>query len=489
MRTQMSPAQYKRANKVAFLICMIVSIAAIYELVMINLMAENAAGITGGVIAAIVVSVIGIGVQIFAFATKREERTGGVLILTGATLAYFVILISSASLPFFVFGYPILLVCFVYMDEMITRAGNIAMALGLAIAAVRYNSALGYFDTLTIMYIIALVVGIISSTVCVNLLSSIFYENTEKLSAEAERMEAIAANITKEFESANRSMSEMKRAIETNNAGMNDIAASSDRTADSVNSQAVKCQEIEQLAEDTNKEKDQLIVVSEKTREAVNEGVNAIDSLKEKSDMVTEESRKTADATADVLKKIGDVEHIISGIIDIAEQTKMLAVNASIEAARAGQAGKGFAVVAEEIQKLSAETDVSSHQITDIIDILKHTAGKAVESINTTVDSVKEQNKMIEAAGQNFHEINENVDDMIGRFQSMGNGITAISNSAQDINMNIASLSSTSEEVSSMAEQGRQASEKAVQSFYTFGEALGRINEQAEMLKTAEEAE
>ena len=195
------------------------------------------------------------------------------------------------------------------------------------------------------------------------------------------------------------------------------------------------------------------------------------------------DSQVTVESTRAVLDKVREVQNIVGLILSISKQTNLLALNASIEAARAGAAGAGFAVVAEEIRQLSEQTNTASGEISRIIGELTTDADHAMESIDRTVVSVREQNGMISTAQDNFVEIHDNVSELIERFSEIGEGMKAIVASTAVINDSISSLSATSEEVAALSSEGLTSSNKAVMQFTDFDRTLAGIYEQAEKLR------
>lgn len=115
-------------------------------------------------------------------------------------------------------------------------------------------------------------------------------------------------------------------------------------------------------------------------------------------------------------KSVAHVDHNVQGISgvvdtinDISEQTNLLALNAAIEAARAGEQGRGFAVVADEVRQLASRTQSSTREIQDTIEQLKNSANKAVELIQESVVKANEGMEFAREAGSEFYAI---VDDI-----------------------------------------------------------------------------
>ncbi|MCB2250597.1 methyl-accepting chemotaxis protein [Pseudomonas chlororaphis] len=102
-----------------------------------------------------------------------------------------------------------------------------------------------------------------------------------------------------------------------------------------------------------------------------------------------------------------EIHSIIQVINSIAEQTNLLALNAAIEAARAGEAGRGFAVVADEVRSLAARTAQSTREITGMIERIRETTGQAVRSMQTGVSRVNDGVGMAQQAGTSINEIRE----------------------------------------------------------------------------------
>ncbi|WP_419095556.1 methyl-accepting chemotaxis protein [Alkalihalobacterium alkalicellulosilyticum] len=123
----------------------------------------------------------------------------------------------------------------------------------------------------------------------------------------------------------------------------------------------------------------------------------------------TEEMKKTVQSASQSVATLGkqsqEIGSIITIITNIAEQTNLLALNAAIEAARAGEHGKGFAVVADEVRKLAEQSSHSSKQITDLISNIQEETTMSVQLMDENLVAVERQVTLIGKGGESLKSI------------------------------------------------------------------------------------
>ena len=243
---------------------------------------------------------------------------------------------------------------------------------------------------------------------------------------------------------------------------MSNIAQSTGSTAEAIQQQALMCSEIQQNTDTAENETVQMLEKSHATMDNVAEGVKLVAGLKEQADAVEQASNLAAESTRQVNNRAEEVKGIVATILSISSQTNLLALNASIEAARAGEAGKGFAVVAEEIRQLSEQTKGATNKITEIIQDLNADAHKAVESMEHSSQSIKEQTEMIDVTKDKFETIDNEMKELLDVIGSIENVIKSITDSSNTISENISNLSATSEEIAAASTEGQQMAEGAV---------------------------
>jgi methyl-accepting chemotaxis protein len=141
--------------------------------------------------------------------------------------------------------------------------------------------------------------------------------------------------------------------------------------------------------------------------------------------------------------QIGEILTVISGIAD---QTNLLALNAAIEAARAGEAGRGFAVVADEVRKLAEGTQTSTNEIATIINTLQRDASNAASEMSKAVVSVDTGMDGITAAGEMMGSIVESTQAVSGSIDNVNTEVNNQFGMIQEISDNTQALASGIEE-------------------------------------------
>ncbi len=172
---------------------------------------------------------------------------------------------------------------------------------------------------------------------------------------------------------------------------------------------------------------------------------------------VVEDMSKTNRAvmdTSQTMQKLGEqsnqIQDVIKVIKAIADQTNLLALNAAIEAARAGEQGRGFAVVADEVRKLAEKTAGSTQQIAGMIEEIRENTNHAISEMTETVEMVNASAAMAEKAGRSIVEINDGVARVLKGVEDISSSIHQQSVSTRDVGVNV-------EKVARMSDENSQA--------------------------------
>ncbi len=200
--------------------------------------------------------------------------------------------------------------------------------------------------------------------------------------------------------------------------------------------------------------------ISESAKEMVHTAKNG-NGIVNKSVSKVKEIARTVNKSSDFVKELGHQSEKIGEIVlvinDIADQTNLLALNAAIEAARAGEAGRGFAVVADEVKKLAERTTKSTQEIGGMINTVKTGVDKAVQSMSEASGSVKLGVEFSNEAGIALNEIVNNSADLQSMVQQIAAAIEEMNSTTDEIAKDIEQVANVTKDSSDAAEQLTQA--------------------------------
>lgn len=179
-----------------------------------------------------------------------------------------------------------------------------------------------------------------------------------------------------------------------------------------------------------------------------------------------QEVSESTEITADTIKKLGrsseEIGTIVSVINDIADQTNLLALNAAIEAARAGEQGRGFAVVADEVRKLAERTTKATKEISGMIGTIQSETGKAVDAMAAGTKKVENGVTLANQAGDALKQIVSGVENVTDMISHIATSAEEQSSTTDEISRNMDSIAEVAKSnVSAIGEVANATNEMA----------------------------
>jgi len=200
--------------------------------------------------------------------------------------------------------------------------------------------------------------------------------------------------------------------------------------------------------------------ISQQAWHVADQGNHVVLKVADNSQHLAEEVNQTADVIAKLNAESERVNAIVGTIRDIAEQTNLLALNAAIEAARAGEQGRGFAVVADEVRTLSVRTSHATHEIAAVITDMQRETDDAVRRMRTTVAQVSLGVSYSQEAADALTQIRDASTKTTDRIQEIAQAMQQQLREAEHIAREVNAIATMSQENSQASHHTLKASER-----------------------------
>jgi twitching motility protein PilJ len=205
-------------------------------------------------------------------------------------------------------------------------------------------------------------------------------------------------------------------------------------------------QQVSSTAAESARVAGQSLAAAQAGERAVSDAITGMNAIREQ----IQETSKRIKRLGESSQEIGEIVELIS---DITEQTNVLALNAAIQAAAAGEAGRGFSVVAEEVQRLAERSGESTKQIAALVKTIQSDTLDAVSAMEVSTQGVVEGARLSDAAGQALHEIGEVSNKLAGLIQDISDTTQKQAESAAKVASNMQEIQSVTEQTTSGTRQ------------------------------------
>ena len=273
---------------------------------------------------------------------------------------------------------------------------------------------------------------------------------TEAMLVAADKLEQVGSVVSS-------ASTELSAQIEQSDRGAAESAQRLSEAATAMNEMNATVQEVARNAGSASAASTETKRKAEAGAEVVAKAVHSIEqvhqmSLELKGDMVQ------------LNEHAQDITRIMNVISDIADQTNLLALNAAIEAARAGEAGRGFAVVADEVRKLAEKTMASTNDVGNAIKAIQESTAKSMEGMDQAVERIGEANELASQSGAALEEIVATVEATADQVNAIATASEEQSAASEEINKSIVQVNDMSRQTAeAMAEAAKAVSVLAAQ--------------------------
>ncbi len=315
-------------------------------------------------------------------------------------------------------------------------------------------------------------------------LTSSFNHMTEKLQSVFSTVQDSSQQVASASEELSASAEQNSSASEHISLTIQELATGSETQVATVNESN---QIITSLSEQTKviaAHTEKMSVNVKRASDMSTEGNDAIQQVNKQMNSIYLNVNSLSEAISNLNERSTEIGQITDVITNISAQTNLLALNAAIEAARAGEHGKGFAVVADEVRKLAEESTSSTENIAKLIHIIQKDTETTIDTMKKASEEVQSGLDIVQIAGNSFQKIEVAVNDVVKQIEEISNALITFTEGTDQINNSIFEVSDVAIEAANRTQNISAATQQQLASMEEISSSSLALAQLAEELQS-----
>lgn len=335
-----------------------------------------------------------------------------------------------------------------------------------------------------VVFVVALYTTLTSKTLCQNNDGRMQQiqnqgDQTEKLLQDTL---STSTNMVQDINTLHTKIDVLNEKIDSTKNAMGEVNSGTTDTAFAVQKQLELTENIQTKVDGVEYGTKQILTSVSLANQAIDAGSQHIEHLVEQVHQSVDSGKQVTLELKELNNDMKQLSSVVDIINSISSETGLLALNASIEAARAGDAGRGFAVVASEISKMASDTEQATGQIKEMLDSISNTIYRVVTVTTAMIDMIESQNEITQNTAQSFQDIEHNTETISEYTNNLNTYVAELAKANNEITDSISTISAITEEVAAHANETYSISEENIETVQSVVQLADHLKDLATQL-------